>query len=283
MKFYRKPKVTITCLILCLLALRASWWQWDRHVEKKAYIAKMQERLAHPREDFLSWKKEHEEQWVDQAPYRKFSLSGEYLFDQEIVLRNRSHEGEKGVYVLTPMRLDGSKDVALVLRGFLPLKYASQEARKIFQKDTRADIIALAKESNPPRFFLSPADAPTGKDKPWVDSFQRVDISHIKKQMPFGLLPVYFEIMGNAQDDTDKAQKLEQQIVRSDSSREDIFIPGKDMQGKVSLGELKSGIKYPIPVFDSVIPPGRHFGYVFEWIIIAGIILGIGVLAQLRP
>ena len=40
--------------------------------------------------------------------------------------------------------------------------------------------------------------------------------------------------------------------------------------------------KYPIPVYDTVIPPGRHLGYVFEWAVMALMTFLICLILQFK-
>ena len=68
-------------------------------------------------------------------------------------------------------------------------------------------------------------------------------------------------------------------MLETRAGREELFfLPGKDQfQEKIyNQDEL------PIPVFDTVIPAGRHFGYIFEWGIMAAATIFICLLLQLR-
>ncbi len=272
-KFYFKPKVSLICLIIAALMCRASYWQYERHEEKKAYIAKMQERLVKeptPLSELV------DSVSTDEIPYRRALAQGKYDFSEEIVLRNRRLEKDPGVHVITPLKLPFTDRRLLVVRGFLPLSVAEQKDRKTFQKQSDSELLLLLKHSNP-RGFLAPNDPPTGDGHPRVDAFLRVDIEHIQKQLPYEVFPFYAELM------TDEAVKdIEKKIVRSVAGREEVIIPDAS-GGVVSTGALDPNKEYPVPVFDTVIPAGRHFGYIFEWIFLALLTLGIGVLIQLRP
>jgi cytochrome oxidase assembly protein ShyY1 len=162
----------------------------------------------------------------------------------------------------------------IVNRGFLPLQY--QDKRSDFQRETTASFVGLIKEPLTRRLF-APSDPPTGDGAPWVDAWLRVDLAKMQRQLPFPIEPFYLEIMAT----TDPAE-AQAQIVTTSAGREELLV-----MGMASLGEHTKTARpltdYPIPVFDTVIPAGRHFGYVFEWAIMALVTLLICIVIQLRP
>jgi len=274
LKFYFSWGTTVICLVLILGMLRASYWQWERHNDKQDYIEFLDKQLALPVDTIDRYSGESRERWQDLI-HRRFSVKGHYDFAHEIVLRNRRHDGMAGVHVITPLVLKDSKAVVLVNRGFLPLELSTPEKRKAFQLNPEADLIGLVKETQARR-FLAPRDFATGKDKPRLDAWLRVDIDSIAKQLPYEVLPVYLEIM--LSEDLEEAKS---QIVTSESGKDELlFLP---LRGVQSHAVDKSGIEFPVPVFNTVVPPGRHWGYVFEWAIMALFTLLIGIIIQLRP
>jgi hypothetical protein len=42
---------------------------------------------------------------------------------------------------------------------------------------------------------FSPSDPAAGQGQPWVDSWLRVDLKNISKQLPYKILPFYVEII----------------------------------------------------------------------------------------
>lgn len=51
---------------------------------------------------------------------RRVSAGGEYDHAHDLVLRGQSKEGEPGVAIVTPLRIDGQDTAVLVDRGFVP-------------------------------------------------------------------------------------------------------------------------------------------------------------------
>jgi len=254
--------------------LRASYWQWERHNDKQDYIEFLDKQLAQPVEDINEYSSLERDKW-NNLIHRRFAVKGRYDFSNEIILRNRRHEGMAGVHVITPMTLDESQAVVLVNRGFLPLEVSTREKRKAYQTEKEAEFIGLVKETTTRRLF-APGDPAAGEDRPWVDAWLRVDIENIAKQLPYEVLPVYLEIM--LSEDLEEAKR---QIVTSESGKDELlFLP---LRGVQTHEAAKSGIDFPVPVFNTVVPPGRHWGYVFEWAIMALFTLLIGIIIQLRP
>lgn len=270
MKLYFSARVAATGVILIAGMLRASYWQWERHIEKQGYIARMQERLAVPPVPVAAV--------LNSAPdelfYRRVIVAGEYDFSHEMVLRNRRLDDEAGVHVITPLKIAGSERTVLVDRGFLPLQYAADRSQ--FQRSPHASFIGLVKESSGRR-FLAPADPPSGGGNPWVDAWLRVDLPGMARQMEGPIEPFYLEIMSTA----DPAEAQEK-IVTSTAGREELLVMGMTQLGEHTKTARRLD-EYPVPVFDTVIPPGRHFGYVFEWATMALVTFLICVVIQLRP
>lgn len=287
--------------------VRASAWQYDRYTDKQAYIARMEERLAvppTPLEALLTMSPIDPEALA----YRRVLVEGEFDFEHEVVLRNRRYGDHSGVFVLTPLKLTfaNSSEVpssspgepepdsnhprhVLISRGFIPLIHAEQKLRTQYRGAPRRAFVGLVKTPMERKIF-APRDPPTGPDLPWVDQWLRVDVESIARQMPYPLLPIYIELMeevvpslltGAQEDATDQVAETKDRILSSKAGREELFFLGESTPLS-GVSEIPEGI-FPVPIYDTVIPPGRHFGYIFEWLFIALLTLLTGTLLQLRP
>ena len=212
-------------------------------------------------------------QWGDHA-YRRVSVTGSFDFAHEMVLRNRRHDDVPGMFVVTPLKLENSEAAVLVVRGFIPLEYTKPDQRKQFQREARTTFVGLVKEPLEHRLF-APRDPSTGNG--WVDAWLRMDIAKMQGQIPYPLLPIYLEVMTST-----NGAAVQEQIVTSTEGRNEIFF----MPSKVVTHQAHNTLdpsRYPIPVFDTVVPPGRHLGYVYEWALMALITALVGLVAQLKP
>lgn len=280
MKLYFSKTVTGIGLVLIALMLRASYWQWERHLEKQAYIQELDRRLAMPivlLGELLSRK---DTDW-DILLHRRVLVQGQYDFQHEMVLRNRRHDDKPGVFVLTPMKLSGDSNAIIVSRGFLPLDRSSPEARKEFQHGPEAQFVGLIKAPVQPRFFLAPQDPdPAGG---WVDAWLRVDVERMQQQLPYPVLPFFVEVMSTVEHD-----QVKELMIQSKSGRDELLLlplraDALNANSPSDAATSHDLEHFPVPVFDTVIPPGRHFGYVFEWALMALVTLLICIILQLRP
>lgn len=107
--------LTIVFAIICGLL---SWWQWSRRVEAVDEIAKVEANYdapAAPLGDLLSDLDVSD----DAVEWRPVVLTGEYLAEEQLLVRNRPRNSAAGFEVLVPLRLpDGT--IFVVDRGWVP-------------------------------------------------------------------------------------------------------------------------------------------------------------------
>lgn len=255
--------------------LCASRWQWNRHLEKQSLIETLTNTLQAPIQDLStliipgrSWEKD---QW------RRVAVSGTYDFEREIIVRrNRGKQDRAGFHVITPLQIEGSSSYVLVDRGFIPLGRESLAVRRQYQREPFFQGHGLVKLSSSPKLF-APRDPEVGTKKPWADLWIRVNIPEIQKQLPYPLLPIYLERIQNPEEPL-----LVSEIVkRGSAGRNDVL--SMTGQGSTQNFGLESPEEdYPLPLFDTTPPPDIHLGYVFEWLFMALITLGICIVLQLR-
>ncbi|MCB0319041.1 MAG: SURF1 family protein [Bdellovibrionales bacterium] len=263
---------TLISGVIALLMFRASYWQWTRHEAKIALIAELENRMQQEilnQNELVNFKND----W-SQLIHRKVNVTGNFDFDKEMILRNRRYKKTPGFYVITPFKLANSETAILVNRGFIPDKQSDPESRIQFRNyPGQISFYGLIKDTMN-RKFLAPEDPPAGENNKWVDAWLRVDIQHMQKQVPYKLLPVYLEFIA-----TNSAEISLEQIVKSDVDKTDmLFLPSRSE----TLSTQDEARTYPIPQVNTYVPPGRHLGYVFEWIILALITIAIGFIAQLK-
>jgi len=254
--------------------LRASYWQYERYRYKQSYIELLNRRLEQPPvplQELLSEIRERPEDFV----HRRVTVAGEYDFEREIVLRNRRYEEVAGVHVITRLKVAGG-DYILVNRGFIPLSKSGREDRKVFRSESHVQFAGLIKETAQKKLF-APSDPPAGPGLPWVDAWLRIDLAAIEKQLPYKILPVSLEIMPEMD-----LKSVESKMLESRSGRDELFyLPSKE--STIQSLSNEPNLDYPIAVFDTVIPPGRHYGYIWEWGIMAVLTMLVGLILQLRP
>jgi surfeit locus 1 family protein len=283
MKIYFSPKITIICSVLALLMVRASYWQYERYLWKLGLIEEMKQHLEMPPTEISEIKNEYAKN-PELILHRRVLLSGTFDYDKEVVVRNRRFKDEPGGFIITPMKLTGSDEVILVNRGFTPITRMKREDRaKLPRPDAEQKILGLIKESSEPK-FLAPSDPPTGLNLAWADSWERVNVAAITKQLPYKILPFYVETMAVGDrlgEELPSTEEVASKMIDTRAGREEMLI--LPMKGHFGGTSSFKDEELPIPVFDTVVPPGRHYGYIYEWAIMAFFTLAIGLLLQLRP
>lgn len=106
---------TVGVLIVAAVCVRLGFWQLDRLAQRRALNAAIAARAEMPP---LSLERLPSD--TTGIGLRRVVLTGEYLNDATVVLAGRSHGGLPGVHLFTPLQLDGSGDVILVNRGWVP-------------------------------------------------------------------------------------------------------------------------------------------------------------------
>lgn len=274
-RFFFSPRVSGIGFVLIIAMLCLSRWQWNRHLEKKTLIHSLEQRLEMP---VVHGKSQLQKMIHNPEDFyhRKVLIEGTYDFNNEVIIRNRRRENTPGVIVLTPVELPGSKVRILVNRGFLPLQLAKRNKRAQFHTDTNALFIGLIKESNR-RTALAPRD-PETSNTIWHDEFIRVDIEHLSAQYPYPIAPFYVERMSSLD-----SQSIKAAIVKSDSEKEELLLLPMRAINESQKVENSNPEEYPVPFFTTVLPAGRHLGYVFEWATMALMTALICLVLQLRP
>ena len=274
-RFRFSYSITLICSILAALMAYASYWQYTRYISKLSYIEELDNRLKLNIEPLSKLLQNDPD--PSNLLHRRVSLKGIWDYKNEIIIRNRKLDDIAGVHVVTPLLIDGLEDKRiLVSRGFLPLSSSDKESRIKYQNGPIENFTALIQETNNPKLF-APQDPKAGLDLPWVDAWLRVDIKAIANQLSYQILPFYLEMISRDTTTLDSNKFLEQKSERDKI----LFLPGAGAKLN-SVKEDKRNIDYPVPVFDPIVPAGRHYSYIFEWAIMSLMVIIAALILQLR-
>lgn len=96
-----------------------SWWQWARSDEAMQRIELVERNYDAPVRPIVEVLPDTDV-WDPEAEWHPVSLSGRYLVDDQLLVRNRVHAGKAGFEQLVPFELtDGT--VVIVNRGWVPI------------------------------------------------------------------------------------------------------------------------------------------------------------------
>jgi surfeit locus 1 family protein len=259
------------CLIGTMLIIgfsRLSYWQWTRHLEKVELEKVVETRLGQAPVSI------NESPITELPEYTPVKVSGDFDFENEIVLRNRRHDEQPGVIALTPLKITGSNNAVLVSRGFIPLSHSEKSQRRQFQRETTQTILGITKFTQRKKLF-APSDAENDTGEKRLDAWLRPDIESIQKQIPYPLLPYFVEATAEK-----NAADLKRALFASSKGKEELLsLSLKQIPSAQSVGDL---LQYPIPTVTANLPASRHFGYVFEWGFMGVMTLLICLVLQLR-
>ena len=162
-------------------------WQLQRLVERRTLNAHITTLMAQPPVQITG-------ATGDLPEYTPVLATGSYDFANEIEVKNRAHEQQPGVHLLTPLRLQGSDQAILVDRGWIPYTQADPTARAAFDGPAGVVTVAgLARNSQTRTFFLLPADPTASPATPRLDAWFWANIPKIQTQVPYPLLPYFVE------------------------------------------------------------------------------------------
>src|SRR3990172_6707949 len=223
---------TLLVIVAAGVLARLGIWQFDGLEARRAFNARVLEQVtADPLqldEDALSLD-------LYAMEYRQTDVTGEFMPEDEIVLRNQVWQGQAGMTLFTPLRIDGANSAILVERGWIPAEQADCQSRAAFHRPGTLTLTGVLRraETDFEVYGRIHPDPTLSADQQRLDTWNNLDLERIAAQMATPLLPVYLE---QAPD------------------------PGKDAPPYAALSEPD-------------LSEGPHLGYAGQWFIFALVLL----------
>ena len=124
------------------------------------------------------------------AEWTTVTATGTFDPSQQVLIRNRSYQGQPGYHVVTPLeQADGT--ALLVNRGWVPLEGDDGELDVPPPPAGDVTVTGHVRPSQRKGRFFSPTDPADGT----LDQLYRVDVPRVAQQVPYPLLPVYVELI----------------------------------------------------------------------------------------
>jgi surfeit locus 1 family protein len=184
----------LAILVVVAVCVRLGFWQLDRREQRMERNAAIAERMAAPPAGLTTMPLD-----TTDLVHRPATVRGSYDHDRSVVLGARSHRGIPGVYILTPLRMDGG--AILVNRGWVP----SPDAATIDLRSVRRPADAAVSG-----VLLAYPDVPSATAS---DTFRtrwfRLDGPSIRAQYPYDLAPLYLQEIGPRGRDTASTEALD--------------------------------------------------------------------------
>ncbi|MBP9061613.1 MAG: SURF1 family protein [Rhodoferax sp.] len=180
---FRFLLITLAALLAFAVALALGFWQLSRASQKEAWQAHIDQQAAAPRLDGPA---------LAMLPdpvlemHRGVLLRGRWLPAHTVFLDNRPMNGKTGLYVATPLQLEGSSAVVLVLRGWVARNFVDRARLPALQ--TSAEVVEIQGRIAPaPSKLYELGDADAGPIR------QNLDIVRVKAETGLPLLAVWVQ------------------------------------------------------------------------------------------
>ena len=186
---YTTPRWLAVHLIVIIIAgvfIRLGIWQLDRLAERRTFNAAIAERTEIAPVDLNELLGNVA---VSDREYRRVVVAGTFDVDGEVLIRSRTHNGEAGFHVVTPLLLnDGS--AVLVNRGWVPLDLDTPPVSPALPSVGPVEVTGTVRESQSAP-ALGPRDPSEGK----LERFYWIDIPRLQQQSSYPLTPISLELV----------------------------------------------------------------------------------------
>ena len=163
--------IAVAFAIVCALF---GMWQWDRRneaVRQNEQVAQNYEHTPVPLDRALPTASS----WDDSQTWLRVSVTGRYDTDEQLLVRNRVHNGQPGFEVLTPLVTDDGR-AFVVDRGWVPTGNA-QDAPDHVPAPPSGEVTAIVRlQQSEPRI-------PGRTDPAHTDQVQSVTLSDVAKKV----------------------------------------------------------------------------------------------------
>jgi Uncharacterized conserved protein len=179
---------SVLVILIAVLFVRLGFWQLDRLAQRKAQNALVEAEISAPS---LNLNQEYRDPGLIGMQYRKTTAIGQFDASHEFLLNNQVWNGQLGYHVLTPLILQGSSQVVLVDRGWIP--YADGRQGKRYDENGIVavnGVISLSQTG----FDLNSLLSGSSSNSPSLDGYVgRINLGQIQKHIGVSLLPFYIQ------------------------------------------------------------------------------------------
>lgn len=172
------------CVLVFVVLIVLGFWQLERADEKKALI------------ELLEFRQQQApimldgSQGLGKLRYRRVQVSGVYDSSHQFLLDNQVVDGKIGVFVLTPLKIQGSRHSVLVNRGWVPMTDRRIVTSDLNIQPVGVEVEGLVNHFPGVGFKLNGAEIPADG---WPGLIQLVDSEVLSGVLGYPLLP--FQIL----------------------------------------------------------------------------------------
>lgn len=189
--------ILTTLLVIAAMAVmvRLGFWQLDRLEQRRAFNSRVQNQLDQTRLD-LNAEALRSGDLAKSLPdmeYRSVTVTGEYDPSQQVALRNQVWNGELGVHLLTPLRIQGSDQIVIVDRGWIPYDDFTAGSLVKYDEPGTVTVSGVVRRSQSRPEIGNRVDPTLAPGQKRLDAFYMANVDRISQQVSYPLLPVYIQ------------------------------------------------------------------------------------------
>lgn len=190
--FFSKRWILATLLVLaaCAVMVRLGIWQLDRLEQRRAFNARVEAQMDAPVLDLSGPALSAD---LFEMEYRRVRVTGVYLHEEQVALRNRAWDNQPGVHLITPLMIEGADRAVLVDRGWIPAEDMDPAHWAPYDESGTVSVEGVLRRSTT-RPELGRRDDPTpAPGQPDLRLWNLLNVGRIDRQVTAELLPIYIQ------------------------------------------------------------------------------------------
>jgi len=184
MSSYRFRPGLITSLVALVALPTFIWlgfWQLERTAEMQGMQQQFEQRVDLPTLRLGPKARAH-----DDLEYRRVFVRGRWDAEHQILIDNKTHQGQAGYYVITPLKMTGSDQYILINRGWLPAGNSRTELPEIDVIDRQVTVHGVLHKSRRDIYMISDKNRDISG---WPARYQWLDIDEFARETKFKVYP----------------------------------------------------------------------------------------------
>ena len=198
-KMFSRSWLFTTLLVFAgtALCIRLGVWQFDRLDQRRVFNAQVNSMRA---AEILDLNKNLPAD-ISSMEWRAVTVTGEYDFENQVVLRNQYLGDQYGYHLITPLLF--SETAVLVDRGWIPADGNAIPESSAWRKYDEPGLITVTGQirlGQAKPVFGGVADVEFSPAQPRLDAWNNLNVTRISEQSPYPILSVYIQPNVNQND-----------------------------------------------------------------------------------
>jgi surfeit locus 1 family protein len=181
---------TVLVVIVAVVFVRLGFWQLDRLEQRRTFNRRITAQMeAEPLVLDAGGVKEN----LFEMEFRQVIVKGEYDFSQQIALRNQFIDGNIGVHLVTPLKIEGADQTVMVDRGWVPLEDETPENWGKYDEPGMVIVHGIIRRSQetPELNMLPDPTLAAGQER--LDVWSMVNLDRISDQVSLPMVNIFIQ------------------------------------------------------------------------------------------